>query len=110
VHHGIWRELLIAISRNCLETHDDSEKKYYFPSAVSEVTHDEWIVRQIFVYLRLFSGLKRLNEEIATFHARQNIVLTSEEITTFYGRRPDGVAFDAKGKQNMFLEKNYRPI
>jgi hypothetical protein len=83
---------------------DDSEKKYYFPSAVSEVTHDEWTVRQIFVYLGLFSGLKRLNEEIATFHARQNIILTSEEITTFYGRRPDGVAFDAKGKQNIFLE------
>jgi len=52
---------------------------------------------------RLFSGIRRLNEDIATFHARQNIFLT-EEITTFQGRRPDGVAFDAKGKQCVFLE------
>jgi hypothetical protein len=27
-------------------------------------------------------------------HAQENIVLMSEEITTFYGWRPDGVAFD----------------
>ena len=45
-----------------------------------------------------------LTEEIATFHARQNIFLTSEEITTFYSRRPDGGAFDAKGTQCVFLE------
>jgi len=100
VHHGIWRELLTAMSRNSLETHDDGERKWYFPSAVSETaaTHDEWTFRQILVHLGLFSGVRRLNEEIVTFHARQNIILTSEEITCFYGRRPDGVAFDAKGK------------
>jgi len=33
----------------------------------------------------------------------ENLVLTSEEITSFYGQRPDGVAFDAKGKQCVFL-------
>ena len=101
VHHGIWREQL---TRNSLETHDDSERKWYFPSAVSKATHDEWTVRQILVHLGPFSGIRRLNNEIITFHARQNIVLTSEEITSFYGRRPNVVAFDAKGKQCVFLE------
>jgi len=48
----------------------------------------------------LFSGIKRPNEEIAT----QNIFLTAEEITTFQGRRPDRLAFDAKGKQCVFQE------
>ena len=104
MHHSIWRELLTAISRNSLETHDYGERKWYFPSAVSEATYDEWTVRQIFVHLGLFSGIGRLNDEIVTFHAQQNIVLTSEEITSFYGRRPDGVAFDAKGKRCVFLE------
>jgi len=104
VHHGIWRELLTAISRNSLEIHYDGERKWYFPSAVSEATHDEWAVRQILVYLGLCSGIRRLNNQIITFHARQNIILTSEEITSFYGWRPDGVAFDDKGKQCIFLE------
>jgi len=83
VYHGIWRELLTAISRNSVETHDDGERKWYSASAVSEATHDEWTVRQILVHLGLFFGIRRINEEIVTFHARQNIVLTSEEITTF---------------------------
>jgi len=30
VHHGIWRELLTAISMNSLETHDDGERKGTF--------------------------------------------------------------------------------
>ena len=98
MHHGIWCELLTAISSNSLEAQDDSENKWYFPSAVSEATHDEWTVRQILVHLGLFSGIRRLEEEIAIFHARQNIFLTAAEITTFHGRRPDGVVFDAKGK------------
>ena len=34
-HHGIWRELLTAISWNSLETHEDGERKRSFPSAVS---------------------------------------------------------------------------
>jgi len=38
VHHGIWRELPTDISRNSLETHNDSERKWYFLSAVSEAT------------------------------------------------------------------------
>ena len=104
MHHGIWRKLLTAISRKSLETHDDCERNWHFPSAVSEAIHDECTVRQILVHLGLFSGIRRLNNEIATFHARQNIVLTLEEITTFYDRRPDGVAFDAKGKECVFLE------
>jgi len=53
---------------------------------------------------RLFSEINQLEKEIATFHARQNISLTAAEITTFQGRRQDGVAFDAKGKQCVFLE------
>ena len=59
VHRGIWRELLTAISRNSLETHDDGEKKCYFPSAVSEATHDKWTFRQILVHLGLISGIRR---------------------------------------------------
>ena len=98
VHHGIWRELLIAISRNSVETHNDSERKWYFPSAVSEATHDEWTVRQILIHLGLFSGISH------RFHARQNIVFTSQETTSFNSRRPDGVAFDAKSKLCIFLE------
>jgi len=58
-HHGIWRELLTAISRNSVESHDDGKRKFFFPSAVSEATHDEWTVRQILVHLGLFSGIKR---------------------------------------------------
>jgi len=104
VHHGIYRELLTAISRNSLATHDDGERKWNFLPAVNEATHDEWTVHQILVHLGLFSGIRRLNDDIIPFHARQNIFLTSEEIISFYGRRPDGVAFDAKGKQCIFLE------
>ena len=51
-HHGIWRELLTAISRNSVESHDDGTRKWYFPSAVSEATYDEWTVRQILVHDR----------------------------------------------------------
>ena len=87
-----------------METHHDGERKWYIPSAVSEATHDEWTVRQILVHLGLFSGIRRLIENVTTFHARQNIVLTSQEITSFYSRRPDGVVFDAKSKHCVFLE------
>ena len=41
VHHGIWRELLTAISRNSLKEQDDGEKKWFFPLAVSKATHVE---------------------------------------------------------------------
>lgn len=71
VHHGRWCELLTAISRNSLETHDDGEKKLYFPSAASEATHTRLTVRQIIVHLGLFSGIRRLEEEVATFYERQ---------------------------------------
>jgi len=88
---------------------DDGERKWYFPSAVSEATHNEWTVRQILVHLGLFSGIRQLIEDVTTFHARQNIVLTSQEITSFYSRRPDGVVFDAKSKHCVFLEFT-RPV
>jgi len=87
-----------------VETHDDGERKWYFPSAVSEATQDEWTVRQILIHLGLFSGIRRLIEDVVTFHARPNIVLTSQEITSFYGRRPDEVAFDTKNPHCVFLE------
>jgi len=88
VHHGIWCELLTAISRNSVENHDDSERNWYFPSAVSEATHDaEWTVRPILVHLGLFSGIRRLNEDVS--HARQNIFLTSDEITSEVFRAGD---------------------
>jgi len=82
VHLGIWRQLLTAISRNSLETHDDGEKKGFFPSTVSEAIHNEWTVRQILVHLGLFSTIRRLEEEVATFHEQQHIYLTAGEITT----------------------------
>jgi len=87
-----------------VESHDDSNRKWCIPSAVSEATHDEWTVRQILVHLGLFSGIKSLIADVTEFHARQDIVLTDEEITSFYNRRPDGVAFDVKNKHCAFLE------
>ena len=89
-----------------METHDVRERKWYFPSAVSEATHDEsrWTVRQILVHLDLFSGIRNLIDNVVAFQARLNIVLTSHEITSFYSRRPDGVAFDTKIKRCVLLE------
>ena len=109
VHHGIWRELPTANRRNSVESHDDGKRKLFFPgvffpSVVSEVTHDEWTVHQILVHLGLFSGIKRLREDVTEFHARQDIVLTDLEITSFYSWRPDGVAFDDRNKHCVFLE------
>jgi len=104
VHRGIWRELLTAISRNSVESHDDGTRKWYFLSAVSEATHDEWTVRQILVHLGLFSEIKSLRADVTEFHARKGIVLTDVEITSFYSLRPDGVAFDDKNKHCVLLE------
>ena len=106
MHRGIWHERLTAINRNSTETNDDCEtrKKWYFPSAVIEATHMEWIVRQILVHLGLFSTLRRLTEEIVQFHENLNISLTDKEITTFQSRRPDEVAFNENDKQCVFLE------
>jgi len=104
VHHGIWRELLTAISRNSVESHDVGTRKWYFPSAVSEAIYDEWTVRRILVHLDLFSDIKSLRADITDFHARQGIVLTDVEITSFCSLRPDGVAFDDKNKHCVLLE------
>ena len=56
------------------------------------------------MYLGLFSDIKSLRADVTDFHARQGIVLTDEEITSFYSLRPDGVAFDDKNKHCVFLE------
>ena len=56
------------------------------------------------MHLDLFSGIKSLRADVTEFHARQGIVLTDEEITSFYSRRPDGVAFGDKNKHCVFLE------
>jgi len=97
-------KLLTAISRNSLETHDDGEEKGHFSSAGSEAIHTEWTVRQTIVHLGLFSRIRRLNEEVAIFHEQQNIFLTAAEITTFQGRRPDGMALDVMCKHCVLLE------
>jgi len=47
-----------------MESHDDGNRKWYFPSAVSEATHDEWTVRQILMHLDLFSGIKSLRADV----------------------------------------------
>jgi len=104
VHHGIWRELLTAIDRNSSESNEDGTKKGFFPSAVSEATHLEWTVRQILVHLGLFSTIGRLRAEIIEFHENLNIYLTEEEVTTFFWRRPNGVAFNEKEEKCIFLE------
>ena len=57
----------------------------------------------------LFSDIKSLRADITDFHARQGIVLTAEEITSFYSLRPDGVEFDDKNKHCVFMEFN-RPM
>ena len=46
-----------------MESHDDGKRKWYFTSAVSEATHDEWTVCQILVHLGLFSRIKRLRAD-----------------------------------------------
>jgi len=84
-----------------VESHDDGKRHFFFLSAVSEATHDEWTVRQILVHLGLFSGIKSLRADVTEFHARQDIVLTDEEITSFDSRRPEGVAFDDKNKHRV---------
>jgi len=85
VHHGIWRELLTAISKNSIESHDHGNRKWYFLSAVSEATHDEGTVRQILVHLGLFSGIKSLRADVTEFHARQDIILTDEDPPSIAG-------------------------
>jgi len=110
VHHGIWRELLTAISRNSVESHYDSTRKWYFPSAVSKATHDEWTIRQILVHLGLFSDIGSLRVEVTDFHAQQGIVLTDVEITSFYSPRPDGVAFDDENNKHCVLLEFTRPM
>jgi len=92
VHHGIWRELLTAISRNSTETHDEGGKKWFFPSAVSKASHTEWTVRQILVHLDLFFTPRRLYaaSEIAEFQAlKLDTILSEAEITTLFACRPD---------------------
>ena len=86
-----------------MESHDDGTGKCYFPSAVGEATHDKWTVRQILVQLGLFSEIKSLRVDVTEFHARQGIVLTDVEITSFYSLRPDGVAFDDRNKHCVLL-------
>jgi len=56
------------------------------------------------VHLGLFSDVKSLRADVTDFHARQGIVLTDEEITSFYSLRPDGAAFDDKNKHCVLLE------
>ena len=92
-----------------MESHDDGTRKWYFPSAVSEATHDEWTVCQILVHLGLFSDIKSLRADVTDFHARQGVVLTNVEITSFYSLRPDGAAFDDKNKHCVLL-KFTRPM
>jgi len=94
-----------------VESHDDGTRKWNFPSAVGEATHDEWTVRQILVHLGLFFEIKSLRADVTEFHARQGIVLTDVEITSFrgYSLRPDGVAFDDKNKHCVLL-KFTRPM
>jgi len=87
-----------------VESYDDGNRKWYFLSVVSEATHDKWTVRQILVHLGLFSEIKSLKVDVTKFHAGQGIVLTDVEITSFYSRRRDGVAFDDKNKHCVFLE------
>ena len=87
-----------------MESHDDGTRKWYFPSAVSEATHDEWTVREILMHPGLFSDIRSLRADVTYFHARQGIVLTDAEITSFYSLRPDGVAFDDKNKHCVLLE------
>ena len=41
VHHGIWLELHVAISRWSTEKNKNDELKWFFPSAISESNHCE---------------------------------------------------------------------
>ena len=72
----------------------------YFPSAISANTFDESnsrASRAVFWDKTARGGDHHIPRSA-------NIFLTAAEITTFQGQRPDGVAFDAKAKQRVFLE------
>ena len=64
VHHGIWRELNVAISQWSKEKNkNDDNLKWYFLSAISESDYCEWTFRRIMDHLGLFTELNGWSDE-----------------------------------------------
>ena len=55
VHHGIWRELHVTISRWSKKNKNDDNLKWFFPSAISESDHCELTFRRTMDHLGLFT-------------------------------------------------------
>ena len=77
VHHGIWRELHMAISRWSTEKNKkDDNLKWFFPSAVSDSNHDEWTFRHTVVHLGLvdrsnLDARKEFRRNVAEYHLEE---------------------------------------
>ena len=120
MHHGIWREINVAISRwSKKKNTNDNNLKWYFPSAISESEHCEWTFRRIMDHLGLFTELKGWSDkeareeprrDIAEFHEKRGAWTQDEQedygdfIEKFLAARPDGVAFNAQGRECALLQ------
>jgi len=104
-----WNSKRIANSHQP-KLHRDGGKKWFFPSPVNEAAHIEMPGAanscSLWPFLFDLSSIPRiLYEVIAEFHAlKLGITLTRAEILTFFACRPDGVAFNAKDTEQVFLE------
>jgi len=112
VHHGIWRDLIMHISRQSLEENEDGSRAWSFPTSVSAVKHEEWEMRNILTHMGLMTndkaGRMAVGRLITEFHcemgywdANENNDLKPEAFLTV---RPDGVAFRMQTKLCAFLE------
>jgi len=121
VHHGIWRQISTSIQTHSTETYEDSEvKKWHFPSAVSEVSHIEWELKEMLIHMKVMpndrEGRIRLKIDILQFHESElhEDFFTDEEgevninhekaLRAFEQSRPDRVAFDYQGRVCALLE------
>ena len=114
VHHGIW--LHVTISRWSTEKNKTHELKWFFPSAISESDHCEWTFMRIIDHIGLFTECnnqvvrKAFKQEIVDYHLRRGAWEYNEEneystlVTQFLKCRPDGIAFNAEGRECRFLE------
>ena len=73
VHHGIWRQILTGIQKHSTETYAHSEiKKWHFSSAVSEVSHIEWDLKEMLIHMKVMTndceGRIQLKIDILQFH------------------------------------------
>jgi len=114
VHHGIWRDLLMHISRQSLEKNEDGSRVWTFPTTVNAAKHEEWEMRDILVHIGLMTntqeGRSKIGKETTEFHYEMPVGYWDEEEANdhepeaFLKVRPDEVAFNMKATICAFLE------